>query len=462
MPVVVPDPSVLHPSPARAGHGRSHSGAGQAAGPFSDLLAGSDEAQVPAVPNRADAVDRRQSKPFAKTDRVSNRRQSSAETAKPEKSQKGAETKGDPKTQTTATAVDAEDTSVTNNGSTKPQAEIAAQTDLPCDAAAGESEPDLLLLLAAVPALDTPNAVAASQTIPVPVVAPAPPSVIIANAAPAADESAAMTEIAAGVVKGTRVAPALTIAPPLTVKPETNAPADIDIDTADPAQTAAPASKAPEAAPESSESKAPSARPEVAAKTADGRPETPVSVDAPGARTNSEPASNTSALSASAAVSAPVAAHTALATSPAGQAAPAVAVPLAGLAIEIAAKAQSGKNRFEIRLDPPELGRIHVRLDFDHDGNVTSWLIVDRPETLDLLRRDAPNLEHAFQQAGLKTSDNGLQFSLRDQSFSGRDNGGQSQPMARLVVPEDKLVAVELQRNHIRFAGLGGGVDIRV
>ena len=38
-------------------------------------------------------------------------------------------------------------------------------------------------------------------------------------------------------------------------------------------------------------------------------------------------------------------------------------VPIAGLAIEIAGKALAGKNRFEIRLDPPELGRIDVRLD---------------------------------------------------------------------------------------------------
>jgi flagellar hook-length control protein FliK len=34
------------------------------------------------------------------------------------------------------------------------------------------------------------------------------------------------------------------------------------------------------------------------------------------------------------------------------------AIPMAGLAIEIAGKAFAGKNRFEIRLDPPELGRI--------------------------------------------------------------------------------------------------------
>jgi len=69
------------------------------------------------------------------------------------------------------------------------------------------------------------------------------------------------------------------------------------------------------------------------------------------------------------------------------------------LAIEIAGKAFAGKNRFEIRLDPPELGRIEVRIDVDHDGNVTSRLTVDRADTYDLLRRDAAGLERALQDA---------------------------------------------------------------
>src|SRR5262249_50020535 len=93
----------------------------------------------------------------------------------------------------------------------------------------------------------------------------------------------------------------------------------------------------------------------------------------------------------------------------------AAAIPISGVPLEIAGKALAGKNRFEIRLDPPELGRIEVRLDVDHDGNVTSRLTVDRAETLELLRRDASGLERALQDAGLKTSDNGLQFALRDQ-----------------------------------------------
>ena len=147
---------------------------------------------------------------------------------------------------------------------------------------------------------------------------------------------------------------------------------------------------------------------------------------------------------------------------PAAPAAPA-AVPLAGIAVEIAGQALAGKNRFEIRLDPPELGRIEVRLDVDRDGHVTSSLIADRSDTLDLLRRDSAGLERALQDAGLKTSDNGLQFSLRDQS-TGRDPGHAPTPgAAQLVVNDDALTAIDANpRNYGRLAGLGGGIDIRV
>ena len=152
-----------------------------------------------------------------------------------------------------------------------------------------------------------------------------------------------------------------------------------------------------------------------------------------------------------------------LSNAPATQPAPlAVAVPLAGLAVEIAGKALAGKNRFEIRLDPPELGRIEVRLDVDRDGNVTSRLTVDRTDTLDLLRRDASGLERALQDAGLKTADNGLQFSLRDQSLNQQQTNGGSDT-AQIVVKDETLPSIDvIPQNYGRLTGQGGGLDIRV
>jgi hypothetical protein len=148
-------------------------------------------------------------------------------------------------------------------------------------------------------------------------------------------------------------------------------------------------------------------------------------------------------------------------------AAPAATVPspadvapiqIAGIAVEIAARAQAGRNRFEIRLDPPELGRIDVRLDVDNSGNVTSRLVVERVETLEILRRDAGELQRALQDAGLKTSDNGLQFTLRDQNFAGRNDRAPTQPSARLIIPDASVPETVPDYGRV----IRRGLDIRV
>ncbi len=137
------------------------------------------------------------------------------------------------------------------------------------------------------------------------------------------------------------------------------------------------------------------------------------------------------------------------------------AVPIAGVAFEITSKALSGRNQFDIRLDPPDLGRIHVRMDVDRDGNVITHMVADRTDTLDMLRKDTAGLERALQDAGLKTSDNSLQFSLRDQtSQQQRHEGGDR---AHIVMEDEQLVALEpAQRNYARYNTATGGLDIRV
>jgi flagellar hook-length control protein FliK len=138
----------------------------------------------------------------------------------------------------------------------------------------------------------------------------------------------------------------------------------------------------------------------------------------------------------------------------------AIAVPVAGIAVEIAAQAKAGGRRFEIRLDPPELGRIDVRLEVDKNGQVTSHLRVDRVETLDMLRRDSANLERALQDAGLKTSDNTLNFSLRDQSF--RQPQGQSASPSTQYLAADETVPEIGGAQVSAWAARLGGIDIRV
>ncbi len=93
-------------------------------------------------------------------------------------------------------------------------------------------------------------------------------------------------------------------------------------------------------------------------------------------------------------------------------------VPLSSLAAHIASQAQNGNRRFDIRLDPPELGRIEVRLDLLRDGGVNTHIVVERSETLDLMQRDSRALEKALNDAGLDLKDGNLNFSLKDQGFA--------------------------------------------
>jgi len=89
--------------------------------------------------------------------------------------------------------------------------------------------------------------------------------------------------------------------------------------------------------------------------------------------------------------------------------------PTQAIALSIAQKAQNGVQKFEIRLNPPELGRVEVRLEFGKDGQMATHLIVERPETLELLNKDARQLERALNQAGINIDNKDLSFSLKDQ-----------------------------------------------
>ncbi|MCB1518373.1 MAG: flagellar hook-length control protein FliK [Hyphomicrobiaceae bacterium] len=102
--------------------------------------------------------------------------------------------------------------------------------------------------------------------------------------------------------------------------------------------------------------------------------------------------------------------------------APRINIP--AMAYEITRHVQAGLNRFQIRLDPPELGRIDVRMDVDHHGALSARLTVERPETLDLLTRDARALERALQQSGLDSAKTNLQFALKQNPFSGQNGSG--------------------------------------
>jgi flagellar hook-length control protein FliK len=85
------------------------------------------------------------------------------------------------------------------------------------------------------------------------------------------------------------------------------------------------------------------------------------------------------------------------------------------LAVSIAAKSKDGAKQFDIRLDPPELGRVDVHLSVSTDGKTQATLSADKPQTLELLQRDSQHLERSLKDAGVDLSNNGLSFSLKGQ-----------------------------------------------
>lgn len=84
----------------------------------------------------------------------------------------------------------------------------------------------------------------------------------------------------------------------------------------------------------------------------------------------------------------------------------------------------NGVKQLTVHLQPASLGSMEVRLDGTEDGGLRATFLVQRPETLDLLQRDARVLERALGDAGVSVDRDSLNFSLSDQ---GNRNGGMAE-----------------------------------
>ncbi len=141
-------------------------------------------------------------------------------------------------------------------------------------------------------------------------------------------------------------------------------------------------------------------------------------------------------------------------------------VPLQAMAVEIGMRAMRGSREFAIRLDPEDLGRVDIKLEISEAGQIQAKLTVDKVETLQLLQRDARTLERAFDQAGLKTSPDGLQFSLRDPGQQNRQSGQQDRSTSGspAIGQSDASNAIDdiVMRPAIYRTSAAGGLDIRI
>lgn len=139
--------------------------------------------------------------------------------------------------------------------------------------------------------------------------------------------------------------------------------------------------------------------------------------------------------------------------------------------VQIKKGVAEGLDKISIKLDPGNLGKVEIKLEIGHDGRLQAVIAADKPETLQLLQQDVKNLEQSLRDAGLKTDQQSLNFTLRDQSQAGegrdgngagngrqRNRGGDEYADTGMAADPAQLAAANAQR----AAAARGGLDIRI
>lgn len=173
-----------------------------------------------------------------------------------------------------------------------------------------------------------------------------------------------------------------------------------------------PAAKATPAAPASVQT---STQPPSASASADTVAKATVDTAAP----TSSAATTPSASPLTASPQAPADASRAAVMPPALQSAPAATIQVYSRIIE---RADGRAQRFEVRLDPAELGRVDVRIEIGADRKVHAVLAAHDSAALSDLVRGQRALERALSGAGIDLADNGLRFELSSDSGRGNAN----------------------------------------
>lgn len=82
-----------------------------------------------------------------------------------------------------------------------------------------------------------------------------------------------------------------------------------------------------------------------------------------------------------------------------------------------------GTQRLTMRLDPPELGQVQIRIERPLDAPARVEITVERAETLTLLLRDQPQLQRALDQAGVPPDGRSVTFHVATPESGARSDG---------------------------------------
>jgi flagellar hook-length control protein FliK len=93
------------------------------------------------------------------------------------------------------------------------------------------------------------------------------------------------------------------------------------------------------------------------------------------------------------------------------------------VSVRITRALQAGNDRISIRLNPAEMGRVEVRMELAHDGRMTAIVTADNKDTLEMLKRDASDLQKALAEGGLDLDSGDLAFNMRGEDGQTADGG---------------------------------------
>lgn len=88
---------------------------------------------------------------------------------------------------------------------------------------------------------------------------------------------------------------------------------------------------------------------------------------------------------------------------------PGASAPIDQLTLHLARALDEGRTEIRIRLQPEELGQVDIKLEFK-ELQLTARVSAERPETLELLQRDARALSRALREAGVELAEGDLTF----------------------------------------------------
>jgi len=133
------------------------------------------------------------------------------------------------------------------------------------------------------------------------------------------------------------------------------------------------------------------------------------------------------------------------------------------VAVQIKTAVDTGSSKITIQLNPPDLGKLDVKLNISADGKASNITIVaSNNDTLNLLKQDTHGLTRALNDAGLTTDSGSLNFSLGGGGQQQSQDSQQAASSYQQAQPEEEepTAITTISRNYV--VTMTDGLDITI